>query len=52
MAGLAAGMTGISFWNHRVERFWKEANGFGLLDPIGDISERMEAASRIGNAIQ
>ncbi len=52
LAGLAAGMTGISFWNHRVERFWKEANGFGLLEPIGDSSERMEAASRIGRAIQ
>ena len=52
LAGLACGMTGISFWNHRVERFWKEANGFGLLDPIGDKSERMEAASRIGKAIQ
>ncbi len=52
LAGLACGMTGISFWNHRVERFWKEANGFGLLDPVGDKSERMEAASRIGRAIQ
>ena len=51
-AGLACGMTGISFWNHRVERFWKEANGFGLLDPIGDSSERMEAVSRIGKAIE
>ena len=45
-------MTGISFWNHRVERFWKEANGFGLLDPTGDSTERMQAASRIGRAIQ
>ena len=52
LSGLACGMTGISFWNHRVERFWKEANGFGLLDPLGDSSERMEAASRIGMAIQ
>ena len=52
LAGLASGMTGISFWNHRVERFWKEANGFGLLDPLGDSSERMEAVSRIGGAIQ
>ena len=52
LAGLACGMTGISFWNHRVERFWKEANGFGLLDPIGDESERMDAVSRIGRAIQ
>ena len=52
LSGLACGMTGVSFWNHRVERFWKEANGFGLLDPIGDTSERMGAASRIGKAIQ
>ncbi len=52
LAGLACGMTGISFWNHRVERFWKEANGFGLLDPTGDSSERMTAVSRIGAAIQ
>ena len=52
LSGLACGMTGISFWNHRVERFWKEGNGFGLLDPIGDSSERMEAVSRMGEAIQ
>ncbi|MCY3833529.1 MAG: beta-galactosidase [Chloroflexi bacterium] len=52
LAGLAGGMTGISFWNHRVERFWKEANGFGLLDSTGDASERMTAVSRIGKAIQ
>ena len=52
LAGLASGMTGISFWNHRVERFWKEANGFGLLDPLADSSERMSAVSRIGKAIQ
>ena len=52
LAGLACGMTGISFWNHRVERFWKEANGFGLLDPIGDSTERMDAVSSIGSAIQ
>ena len=52
LSGLACGMTGISFWNHRVERFWKEANGFGLLDPTGDSSERMGAVSRIGKAIQ
>ena len=52
LSGLACGMTGISFWNHRVERFWKEGNGFGLLDPIGDSTPRMTAASRIGQAIQ
>ena len=52
LAGLACGMTGISFWNHRVERFWKEGNGFGLLDPLGDSSRRMRAVSQIGAAIQ
>ena len=52
LSGLAAGMTGISFWNHRVERFWKEANGFGLLDPLGESSERMTAVSEVGKAIQ
>ena len=52
LAGLACGMTGISFWNLRVERFWKEGNGFGLLDPLGDSSQRMQAVSEIGAAIQ
>ena len=52
LAGLACGLTGISFWNHRVERFWKEANGFGLLDPIGDSSERMEAVSQFGKVLK
>ena len=52
LAGLAGGMTGISFWNHRVERFWKEGNGFGLLDPIGEGSQRMDAVSQIGAALQ
>ena len=51
LAGLAAGMTGISFWNHRCERFWLECNGFGLLDPQGERSERIEEAARIGRAV-
>ena len=52
LAGLACGMTGISFWNHRPERFWKEGNGFSLLDHHGEHTERMAAASEIGRAIQ
>lgn len=51
LAGLAAGMTGISFWNHRAERFWSECNGFGLLDPQGDTTERIEEVGRIARAI-
>lgn len=52
LAGLACGMTGISFWNHRPERFWQEGNGFSLLDHYGEHTERMAAASEIGRAIQ
>ena len=51
LAGLAAGMNAISFWNHRCEIFWPECNGFGLLDPQGDSSERIEEAGRIGRAV-
>ena len=52
LAGLACGMTGISFWNHRPERFWKEGNGFSLLDHHGESTERMNAASDIGRRVQ
>lgn len=51
LSGLAAGMNGISFWNHRCEIFWSECNGFGLLDPEGTSTERIEEAGRIGRAI-
>lgn len=51
LAGLAAGMHGISFWNHRAERSWQEANGFGLLDPRGETTERIEEAGRVGRAV-
>jgi beta-galactosidase len=51
LCGLASGMTGISFWNHRAERAWYEANGFGLLDPQGNTTERIEEAGRLGRAI-
>lgn len=52
LAGLAGGMTGISFWTHRPERFWKEGNGFSLLDHFGDSTERMAAAGKLGRSIQ
>ena len=51
LAGLASGMHGISFWNHRAERCWQEANGFGLLDPRGDATERIAEAGRVGRAL-
>lgn len=51
LTGLAAGMNAISFWNHRAERMWQESNGFGLLDPQGETSERIEEAGRVARAI-
>jgi hypothetical protein len=50
-AGLAAGMTGISFWNHRPEIFWGECNGFGILDQTGETTERAEEISLIGRVL-
>ena len=47
LAGLASGMTGISFWNHRAERFWNECNGFGVLDPQGETTERADEIGRL-----
>ncbi|GAA3148400.1 beta-galactosidase GanA [Kribbella aluminosa] len=51
LAGLAVGMHGISFWNHRAEHFWHEGNGFGLMDRTEGSSERIEEAGRIARAI-
>ncbi len=52
LAGLAAGMHGISFWNHRAEITWSECNGFGLLDPQGETTIRFAEVARIGKALQ
>ncbi len=51
LGGLAAGLNGISFWNHRAETFWGEGNGFGLLDPRGDSTPRIREAGRVGAAL-
>jgi beta-galactosidase len=51
LAGLASGMHGISFWNHRAEHFWHEGNGFGLLDRTESTSERIAEAGRLAKAI-
>ena len=51
LSGMAAGMNGISFWNHRSEITWSECNGFGLLDARGDSTPRFEEAGRIARAI-
>jgi len=52
LGALAAGVQGISFWNHRAEIFWREENGFGLLELEGStITPRAEEAGRLAKAI-
>jgi len=51
LTALLSGIQGLSFWNHRVEIFWSEAYGFGLLDARGDTSPRAEAVGRLAEAI-
>jgi beta-galactosidase len=48
---LAAGVKGISFWNHRPEILLGELEGFGLLDSAGETTPRAAEAGRIGQAI-
>ncbi|MBO3804249.1 MAG: beta-galactosidase [Candidatus Brockarchaeota archaeon] len=50
LAALSSGINGLCFWNHRVEIFWDEAYGFGLLDARGDHSPRAEEAGRLAMA--
>lgn len=52
LTGLAAGMNGISFWNHRSEVLWQEAHGFGLLDRVGAETDRAREAGRLARKIQ
>ena len=49
---IAAGSSGICYWNHRSEPFWSEAYGFGLLDLEGTTTVRAAEAGRIGKALQ
>jgi beta-galactosidase len=52
LGSLAAGVQGISFWNHRAEIFWREEYGFGLLELEGnEITPRAEEACRLAKAI-
>lgn len=51
LAALSSGIQGLCFWNHRVEIFWDEAYGFGLLDTRGDNSPRADEAGRLAKAI-
>jgi beta-galactosidase GanA len=49
---IAAGSSGVSYWNHRSELFWTEAYGFGLLDLEGETTPRAAEAGRMGKALQ
>lgn len=51
LTALSSGIQGLSFWNHRVETFWHEAYGFGLLDSRGDHSPRATEAGRLSKSI-
>lgn len=51
LGALAGGVHGICFWNHRSERFWDEAYGFGLMELRGGETPRAEEAGRIGTAV-
>ena len=48
---LAAGVRGLCFWNHRIERMWQEQYGFGLLDGQGEHTPRADEAGRLAKAI-
>lgn len=47
---VAGGSQGISFWVARPKIPNGEINGFALLDPAGDDSERLTEAGRIGRS--
>ena len=52
LGSLAAGVQGISFWNHRAEILWREEYGFGLLELEGnEITPRAQEAGRLAKAI-
>jgi len=51
LTAVASGVTGISFWVTRAEIAAAEADGFSLLDSIGETTTRYEEASRIGKAL-
>ena len=51
LTAVGSGVTAISFWVTRAEIMAAEANGFSLLDSLGDTTPRLEEASRIGAAL-
>ena len=51
LTAVAGGTQGISFWVTRAEIAAGEISGFGLLDPSGVDSERLDEAGRVGSAL-
>ncbi len=51
LTALSTGISGLSFWNHRVEISWQEAYGFGLLPLEGNITDRAKEAGDLSKAI-
>lgn len=51
LTAIASGFTAICFWVARAEIMAQEANGFSLLDSVGDSTERFQEVSRIGRAL-
>lgn len=52
LTALSTGVTALSFWVTRAEIMAAEQNGFSLLDSVGDTTERLAEAGRIGRALQ
>ncbi|MCL2708233.1 MAG: beta-galactosidase [Defluviitaleaceae bacterium] len=52
LSAIGSGITALSFWVARAEIMAPEANGFSLLDPEGETTERLEEASAIGRFFQ
>ncbi len=51
LTAVGSGATAISFWVTRAEIAAQELNGYGLLDSIGDETERFREAGRIAEAL-
>lgn len=52
LTAVGSGITAFSFWVTRAEIGAVEANGFSLLDSVGDNTARLEEAGRVGRALQ
>lgn len=51
LTAVGSGASAISFWVTRAEIQGHEINGYSLLDSVGETSDRLEEAARIGAAL-